>query len=351
MSSHETSTTIEARLLRALEVQPTEAELAWLDRRLATVVAAAPAQAQRRPWLRHVLRPLPLLAAMLLLTGVVAAALTLLERTATESGQGWRLAWEQGEVIALSETHSGYTVTLERAYVDINQLVVFLDIEGPLMGEAGSSVDMSASLAGTAGDAAPQISTGAVEPGLAAVIRAWETPASESGTFQLDISSLQIIPGAAFTELPPAVTGEWLFEFQLPAPSGTTVNPDVSATAEGATITLQEVRFSPSMIRGVMYLESEDAVAQVWAAVIDSVRHDGELISTDTDANFSSTPLTEGDARGVDFRTAFGTDDASGSWEIAISRIQFLEGSPDGDDGNGPVPGKDGPWVLTFMVP
>ena len=347
---------IEARLQSLLEVDPTDDALAWLDRRVSQVIAQPIAQdagkgGQR---LRLLLRPLPLLVAFLVLTGAVAGALGLLERIATQSGAGYRVAWEQAEVLGISQTDAGYTVTLERAYADINQVVVFLNVEGPLTGEEGSSVDVGGSLIDAAGEHREQMGTGAVETDLAAVVRAWDTPAGGAGTYVLDIRSLQIIPGAAFTEVPAPIEGEWLFEFDVPEPDGLAIAPDVSSTVGAATVTLTEVRFSPSMIRGVMHLTVDGAPAPVWAPLIESVRHDNELVSTDTDANFYGTPIREEHATGFDFRTGFGTDIASGSWEITISEIQFPElipaedGTEEIDDPYAPL---RGPWTLTFTVP
>lgn len=351
-----TNETIEARLQHALQVDPSDDAIAWLDRRVSQVIAQPiahdAANGGRR--LRLLLRPLPLLVAFLLLTGGVAGALGLLERIATQSGGGYRVAWEHAEVLGVSQTNAGYTITLERAYADINQVVVFLNVQGPLAGEEGSSVDVGSSLIDAAGEHREQVGTGAVETDLAAVVRAWDTPVGEAGTYVLDISSLQIVPGAAFTEIPAPIEGEWLFEFDLPEADGLAVMPDVSSTVEAATVTLTEVRFSPSMIRGIMHLTVDGEPAPVWAPLIESVRHDGELVSTDTDANFYGTPIREPDAAGFDFRTGFGTEIASGSWEITVSEIQFPELIPAEDpteDTDDPYAALQGPWTLTFTVP
>lgn len=351
-----TNETIETRLQRALEVDPSDDALAWLDRRVSQVLAqpVAHTAARRSGRLSLLLRPLPLLAALLLMTGTVAGALGLLERIATESGGGYRVAWEHAEVLGIRQTDAGYTVTLERAYADVNQVVVFLNVHGPLTAEPGSSVDLGSSLIDAAGEHREQMGTGAVETDLAAVVRAWDTPSAEAGSYVLDVSSLQILPGGAFTEAPATIEGDWVFQFDLPEPVGSAVMPGVSATAGAATVTLNEVQFSPTMIRGVMHLTLDEAPAPVWAPLIESVRHDGDLVSTDTDANFYGTPIREQDASGFDFRTGFGTEVASGSWEITISEIQFPELSPaeDGTEDTGdPSAALQGPWTLTFTVP
>ena len=179
-----TNETIEARLQRALEVDPSEDALAWLDRRVSQVIARPVAHnaARRGRRLPLLLRPLPLLAAFLLLTGADAGTLGLLERIATESGGGYRVAWERAEVLGISHTDAGFTVMLERAYADINQVVVSLNVQGPRTGEEGSSVDLGISLIDAAGEHREQVGTAAGNTDLAAVVRAWDTPSTEAGS-------------------------------------------------------------------------------------------------------------------------------------------------------------------------
>jgi hypothetical protein len=245
------------------------------------------------------------------------------------------------------------TITLERAYADMNQVVVFLNVAGPLTAEPGSLVDLGMALIDSSGDHPVEVGFGGVETDLAAVVRAWDSHVEAAGTYVLEVGSIQAIPGGPFTELPAAIEGAWRFEFELPEPVGSAIQPGVDATVGDATVTLAEARFSPSMIRGVMYLTVDGAPAPVWSAQIESVRHDDELVSTDTDANFYATPIRDPAATGVDFRTGFGTDVPSGTWEITISEIQFpeLAVSEDGSEVDFDAATLQGPWTLTFMVP
>jgi len=89
-----TTPDIETRLSQALSFEPSVNGLRWLDQRVARI-AAGPAVAPRSASrLRLFLRPVALIAAFILLTGAVAAALGLLDRIVESSGQpGWQVAW------------------------------------------------------------------------------------------------------------------------------------------------------------------------------------------------------------------------------------------------------------------
>lgn len=349
---------IEWKLVRALEADLSTEARAWLDSRMADVMSRPVVTARRLPRLRLLLRPLPLIAAFLLLTGAVAGALGLLERIATEGSPGWRVAWENAAVIDATVMDAGYAVTLERAYADLNQVVTFVSVRGPeqAMEEDGSAIELHGGLLDPSGQALDlPFGTSVVETDLAVVVNTWGPPAAQVGTYVLTISEIQTNP-SDFTEedLPSPVTGEWRFEFELPEPAGTIVFPDATATDQSATIELAELVISPTMIIGRMYLRMDDGTSPVWVPTIESVRVDGTELSTDNNANMIGIPLREEGRTGSEFRTAFGADVASGSWEIEISQITLPElQDPLPEDGDPPMapPVIDGSWTLLVEVP
>ena len=60
--------------------------------------------------------------------------MSLVERL-SQQAPGWHLAYDRGEVIGLAETDAGYTITLQRAYGDLNQVIAFFSIERGEEGE------------------------------------------------------------------------------------------------------------------------------------------------------------------------------------------------------------------------
>ena len=122
---------VEIRLRQALEVSPPEDGGRALDDRVARAMSqtiAARGWQMRGP--RSLTRPLALAAALALVAGTVGATLTLLERITSESTPGVQAAWDDAEVLALRESDAGVTITLERAYADVNQVAVFFTVEG-----------------------------------------------------------------------------------------------------------------------------------------------------------------------------------------------------------------------------
>ena len=357
-----TNDIVEARLRQAVEAEPSVDGLRWLDGRVERAMARGRNARHPGSWRRRLLRPVPVIAALVLFTGAVAGALTLLERVATESGESIATAWEQAEVLGISQSASGYTVTLERAYADVNQVVTFMTARSdqPTASDAEEigTVSLNGSLTDPSGATLDQpVGTGEVEADLSAEVSIWGPPAPQAGRYVLTITSLQAIPVGAFDgeEIAPTITGEWRFEFNLPEPAGSHLATDATAERDGAIVSMTDLTISPTMVVGRLYLDLEGERARVWVPTIESVRHDGELVSTDTNANFYGLPIHDPDATGFEFRTAFGAEIATGTWEFTISEIR-LEGVPLASDGSAldpadPDPHMSGPWILTVDVP
>jgi len=202
---------IEVRLVRAVSVDPSEDGLRWLDQRVARRMAqGAPAAAGTRGRgarsLRFLLRPLALVAAFVLLTGAVIGGVSLLERL-SESTPGWRVAYDDAELIGIAQTDAGYTITLERAYADLNQVVAFFTIERAGGLEAPRSSDgflinhfslNAVDVRDPAGTMAiARTATADLEPDLAAAAEAFqfEHPLA-AGTYQLRMTTQQATPPA-----------------------------------------------------------------------------------------------------------------------------------------------------------
>jgi hypothetical protein len=361
---------IETRLRQAFEVSPPEDGLRWLDQRVAQVAAGQTAISRRGvPNLRIFLRPLALVAAFVLLTGAVVAAMGLLERMVEESSiPGWRVAWDRGEILGIQQTDAGLTITLERAYADLNQVLVGFTVEG--LGDASISdqgeraaIEWIAELRDPTGRTSDQWATSTLAMGLeetmlSAVVQTWlGTPAPVAGTWELTFTSVgynsgtwssgECTVGATDPACvnPPAnamVEGTWRFEFELPEPTGTVLSLDVSDTAGDATLHLTELRVTPSMIRYRIALDVGGNPVAWWGWPNPSVSNGSAAYITNSATHILTGDLTQGS--GLEYSTSAGADAATGTWEIVIPELTY-------GLTNDEVIHVSGPWTLTVTVP
>jgi hypothetical protein len=354
----------EARLLRALEVTPSDSGLHRLDVRVAEAMARPlPTPFWSLRTRRLLLRPVLILAAFILLTGVVAGGLGLLDQIFESSGMpGWRTAWDRAERMGIQQTDAGITITLERAYADLNQVLAGFTVAGldtaPLSGHGEpASLEWIVSLRDPAGRTEEQWTTGHLallsdETGLSAVVQTWEgavTPAA--GTWVMTFTSVGynsggFVSGECFVgntdpacETPPVnamVDGTWQFEFELPAPVGAVVSPNVSDTVGEATLTLTQLRITPTMISArISLVVGGNPVRWAFIRSDDDLRHDGATYS------FWSAAVN---ATETEFSTNAGSDEAGGTWEIQIPELEYQTTDE-------PLITLTGPWTLTVTVP
>jgi len=361
---------IETRLLRAVEVAPAADRWGWLDERVATMMArplAAP-RGRMHP-MRMLLRPLAVLAAFVLLTGAVGAALNLLDRTVESSGTpGWQTAWDRGEKLGIAVTDAGVTITVERAYADLNQVLVGFTVAGlepPVSSTAEPpALEWTAQLTDPAGRQSERWATGTTamggdETGLSAVVQTWEGEVTPmAGTWVLTISSIgyngngfvpgQCSVGATDPECinPPRaglIDGSWRFTFELPTPTGSVVPADVSDSVGQATLHLTELRVSPTMIAARIGLAVDGRQAMTWSSAPLTIQHlDTSYTIGSNAASFVGDP---GDGTGdTVFFTTAGTDDLAGRWQIQVPALTYQ--SRDEEEKS-----LSGPWTLTVDLP
>ncbi|MEX0710653.1 MAG: DUF4179 domain-containing protein [Chloroflexota bacterium] len=363
---------IENRLLRALSFEPSADDLQWLDQRVAGITAR-PAAAARlgAQGLRLFLRPLALIAAFVLLTGAVAAGLSLLDRVIESSGApGWHIAYERAERLDLTATDGGVTITLERAYADLNQLLVGFTVVGLEVPTTGAEepaalqwvVDIrDPSGRGSEEWATSQSGMGMDETGLSAVVQTWEgAVAPAAGTWVLTFSSVgyngggfvpgQCTVGATDPEClnsPPnaMVNGTWEFEFSLPAPAGTLFSADASDTIGQATLTLTDLRVSPTMLTATIALRVADEAILDWGSIGATVQHDGTSYRFQSGYHVTQDPDQQGPNGDVnELMTVAGSDEEGGTWELTIPELTYRLSK-------GEEVEVSGPWTLTVIVP
>lgn len=352
-----TTEEIETRLRQAMTVTPSEDALQWLDQRVGQAIARPVTEmpAIHRlglPGKRMVLRPLALVAAFVVFAGTVVGAMGLIERT-IQSSPSWRIAWDRAEIVGISQTDAGYTLTLERAYADVNQVMVFVSVEGlnaPASGDFGrTGIAWAANLRGPSGQI-PRWSTGmgAIETDLSAIVQAWGPAEAVGGAYELTITCLEV-GGLTDNVLCVEPTGMWRFRFSLPKPSGTVVPTDVSDTQRGGTVSLSELRVSPTMINGTIALTLPGtAITSWWPGTGSKLRH-GDTSYDIGDGGMPVTPgpQTSGLKYPIQLEIQGGLDDASGAWTIEIPEVRYVTGVGDPETA---VTVK-GPWKLVLDVP
>jgi len=342
MSGHDE---IETRLIQAMAITPSALIMRRLDERVASMLEAAAAR-PTPSGARRLLRPMLLAAALTLTAGAVGAAMTIIDRLAEESSPGWAAAWERADVLGIQQADAGLTLTLERAYVDVNQVLLGISIDGlnalPLPGD-GSRNDFMLSwvteLRGPGGwTITPEESRNAervVEGEHSAFIFTFGSPPMTAGSWELSVTSVGYGAGAM-------TDGAWTFAFELPEPAGTVVTADASDTVGDATLTLTELRISPSTLVARIGLDVAGSMVAAWSPGTgqdgEVIRHGDATYQIIEEAIYEATPNENA------YLTDAGAEDAAGTWEIVIPELGYT--TPDGEDVN-----VVGPWTLSVTVP
>jgi hypothetical protein len=368
---------IEIRLRHSFEVSPPEDGGRALDARVARAMSQ-PITA--RGWLfggpRSLLRPLALAATLALVAGTVAATLTLLERITGESTPGVQAAWDHAELLALRETNAGVTITLERAHADLNQVAAFFTVEGleSVSSRAGdlAPLEWTAELRDPAGRSAEEWAvvrsgTEGNEIGLSANVHTWAGAVTPmAGTWELTFTSIgynsgAFVPGecpegstdpACASPAPSAmIEGTWQFEFDLPEPAGSVVPTELTATEGDVTLTITELRISPTMITAATALRVDGETVTSWGTAnntLVSIEGPGGTYTANTSYHLTQDPAAQGPNGDENlFMSTEGSDEVTGSWTITVPQLWYAT------DNGGPDTGTivSEPMVVTVVVP
>ena len=366
----------EIRLAAALAIDLSADDIHRLDERIGRAMAR-PAASHRfaMPGARWFLRPLPLLAAIALLSGTVIGAASLLDRLVESQGMpGWRAAWEQAEVLDLEQTDDDVTIHLVRAYADLNQVLIGFTVSGlgaaptaddgdapalewtaELLDPAGRSAETWATVrAGTgidAADVSANVHTwdGHVTPDAGTWILTFTSVGYGGGTWtpgECDVDSTD--PACADAATTDMVEGTWRFAFDLAAPSGVAVTPGIGATKDAATITLTELRISDTMIHAALalHVDGEEVDAWGWTEQEAVIRHDDASFAFTIGAHVTMASEDRGPLGDInEFLASAVIEEPAGQWEIEIPEIWY---SVVGDETDIRL---DGPWTITVDVP
>ena len=344
---------LERDLRLALAWEPPVAVTRLMDQRV-TRARATTAHPERRLWPRRHLRLVLLVAAALALMGA-SVALSLLQQAA-ELVPGWRVAYDQAEVLNLSQTANGYTVTLERGYVDPNQLVLGFVVTGP-NGQTravprGTVTDAQGrSFLDTAG--------GDIQAELqnsAATISSYQVPPGIGSEVTLTATFSELMP--VTVKNVPAPTGPWVFHFTLPVHPATVVEPKQTVEVAGVPITLHRMQATATTVRVQLDLNLARVRTAQWSRwSIEGTLRQGH--GPAQDLTWSALPpewtgqpkdqiqaiIDASETGSVMMRQTFaGASEPSGTWTLTVDRLI-------GSDGQGATTEVPGPWVITVQLP
>lgn len=323
-----------------------------LDRRVATAIAAVP---QRRPG--------PMGRRKVVVLAIAAVVATVAAGPAASWFAGWdarydRL-WDLSIPVEQAMTVDDYRVTVERAYADalgVRLAMSAVDLKDRWSGMRIDTADVT-----DADGRVYQAWNWSTKTPMNATTASWSRFALPSDApddlgLQVTVTSLAVrLPEPIDSLRDPSriwtsVDGVWTFDVDVPVTAVVrTIEPAVSASEGGVTVTLRELELVPSgvvarlAVRGLPALPAGSDWG--WYPVLSAV-HDGHAHSDDV---FDPGVLADGDAITIEMVRDGGDDpidDLTGRWKITIAA--FWSSSDPRREGFG----KDvGPWVLEVDVP
>lgn len=344
-----TRTPLDTALEDLLAFEPRADLLTGLDERLSQAsVALDPASPAVRRRARSPRRRtvLGLLAAAVVLAGA-GGALGLYEGLGPDIGFGLQL--DRSVEVGATELRDGYRVTIDRAYLDAERLMLAIRVTdelerpdiGQLMAMYAVVTDQDGEWQGADGAYGRPIGQWSAANVL------WRLPPVAplpAGSRRLHV----VVPHIFVRDLtasPPVdesedwnpfrqVDGPWTFDIELAVDGGAAVaTPNAIHTIAGVPVTLRQVVVGPSAIR--IEMEADDPSGATWTFV-GWVRRGDEAFSI-----VSGSVPVDGIAR---MQADGGASDASGDWSVVISEA-IRQGSDDVEERIA------GPWSFDFHVP
>ena len=311
--------TLERRLERALVLDPEASTLHALDQRIARAIARVPEVRTSRWSLRRASRPGLAFVLLVVLAGGAVAGSGILSRVA-ETVPAFAMAWERATPIDQSKTVDGRTVTVERAYVDVNMILVGMTLRDR-SGEPGGVGPFEVKVDGVG-----------VAQGLGGPGDSNSVESAQVLTFATPVGVGDVVPITLVTKDPAAT-----FRFEVPNSGGASVEPGLRAEAAGVIATLERLTIAPTGVSGRVALAGEAIeMGDSWHPL-------GGIRSGDFDARMSMSQSYTADHPFVTFHTVEGSESPSGTWSVTIDE---LVGYEDGEQIR-----LAGPWVFEVPIP
>jgi hypothetical protein len=347
-------TPLESALSDLLAFEPRAELLAGLDERVSrasAAVGAALPQVRRRPQMTRRRTVLGLVAAAAVLAGA-GGALGLYEGLGGGLDVGFGLQLDRSVPVGASEVRDGYRVTIDRAYLDGERLMLGIvatdELERPevqgLMAMYAVVTDESGEWQGIG------MATGRPVGQWSAANVVWRevpvgAPPASSRRIHVLIPHIFVRDG---TISPPVdetqdwnpfrqVDGPWTFDIDLAVDGVAAVavaRPGTVKAIAGVPVTLEQVVVGPSAIR--IRMRVDDPSGAPWAM-------GGEVRRGD-----QTFPIVLGSISVdgiVDLHADGGTEDASGDWSVVIAHVSRHSA------GNAAEERFDGSWTFEFQIP
>jgi hypothetical protein len=278
--------------------------------------------------------------------GTAYAAITLLQ-SVTEGDPGAAAVYRQnlGEALNLSQTRSGVTLTLTRAYADVNRVMVTYEVR------LADPESMFAGFATSNGQPGVTDSRGQVLVGYDSFFQTDPQTNQSVGIVVYDAEiaarnvqelSLRVtVPGLRLRDRTgdPTTVGSFAFALVVPVASGETIAVDKAITVHGVVVTLDSVVASPSETRVYLGSSMPFAPAEPYlTAHITGKGFDTSTVITSDDelvTGGSTFQAPDGEEVVTFNNTVFGRH---GSFTLTIESV-------------GAAKRIAGPWVFRFSVP
>lgn len=307
--------------------------------------------------------------------GVVIAMSTILQQF-LDHDAGLKAVYEQGlgHEIGISQTHEGYTVTLEWAYADGNRLTLAYAIQGHpgtpysnlesrvyrlTLRDTGDEIPFYQGMNAAIDQNGEAVGWGAPPDAVITFDRILEIntydlskiPTGDSNTLDLHLEVGVVgitwqqrtqIPLERMNEMYEGPESLFTFDFSIPLVSEQRVmNTPQTATDQGITLTLKQVTVSPSQTRVMVCFTPPDPARQ-WTAIPYLTTRAGEV-----PGGGGVQPLQPVNDETCEAYTYFaGMFDYIGEWRLEISELVGF-GSGGGNDQQRIA----GSWVFEFVVP
>jgi hypothetical protein len=303
--------------------------------------------------------------ALLLVTSttVLAANPSVVQRL-WQQFKGLKATEEAGLVRGLDLNHSkdGYTVTLERAYADANQIVVAYSVEGPPEPRAFANATLVDSngttlrgVMGTGVTGSSDILGVSLPPGAGVQTEAFDASIVEGSPTALSLRLIVELVGLAerVTDSRPMVESviapkrlvePFVFDFTVPFVQGKVVNVQQTVETEGVSITLERVTVTPSETTALVRFDG--STSGLFTPVFFQTP-DGRQVA----AGYSTW---QGDDAPRVFHAFESLVDLSGEWTFTLSTKERTAPvlDSDGRELSGFRTGKAvGPVTFRFQVP
>lgn len=307
--------------------------------------------ATKRPRSRRLARsrigiPVVVVLGVALAGGTTYAGVTLLQ-SVTQGGPDTAAVYRQnlGETLALSQTRNGVSVTIERAYADVNRVMITYAVNP----HSGSVI--YAGFATPTGQPTVSDSQGQTLPGYDAYFQTDPQTNDLVGIIKYDAETIPAavhelaltvtVPGVHIVSRAGSiVAGPYAFHFLVPVSAGETTNVGRTATVRRVAVTLDRVVATPSETR--VYLRASVGFSPNEPYL--TARITGEGYDSQAGALTDPTDLVES---GGSFQAPNGEEVEAFDNTLYGKRGSFTLTIDSIGSSNRIV----GPWVFHFVVP